>query len=324
MKNKLIDKIVFYADGELLDESALAYSAMIASSMNASLMVVSVVKPVPQQVFVHRGELNLQELQQLMVEDRRQELEQAVGDAVDADIDVAVDILVGTPATALIRAVLRDGYDMVIKAHAPASGMRRRLFGSTDDRLMRACPSVVAVLGDAKGKTPRRAIAALDYEPASETKAELNKSILEACVESVTGLPTEFHVVHAWSLYGETLLAAGRGRIPADRYREVLEGERQKREQWLESLVSDFRASLDEELASRFDPQLEVVHGDPVNVIPTRAEELDAQFLVIGTVSRTGAAGLVIGNTVEEILQRVDCSVITVKPEGFVSPVRPE
>lgn len=109
-----------------------------------------------------------------------------------------------------------------------------------------------------------------------------------------------------------------------ERYREVLEDERKKREQWLETLVSDFRASLDGDLASRFDPELEVIHGDPVTVIPKRAEELDAQFLIVGTVSRTGAAGLVIGNTVEEILQRVDCSVVAVKPGDFVSPVPPE
>ena len=32
---------------------------------------------------------------------------------------------------------------------------------------------------------------------------------------------------------------------------------------------------------------------------------------------------LIIGNTAEEVLNQVDCSVLTVKPEGFVSPVRP-
>ena len=41
----------------------------------------------------------------------------------------------------------------------------------------------------------------------------------------------------------------------------------------------------------------------------------------MGTVSRTGIAGLIIGNTAETILRSVRCSVLAVKPEGFVSPV---
>lgn len=42
----------------------------------------------------------------------------------------------------------------------------------------------------------------------------------------------------------------------------------------------------------------------------------------MGTVCRTGAPGLLIGNTAEKILYEVDCSVLTVKPDGFVTPVR--
>lgn len=323
MHGKMINKIAFYADGESLDEGALAYTATIAESLRAGLTVVSVVEEVPQRSLLGGGDLDLQALQQLMVEGRRQALEQAVAAAVPFDLAVDVHVLVGSPATAVIRAAMQNGYDLVIKAHAPASGLRRRLFGSIDDRLIRACPSVVGVLGDAKGREPRRAIAALDYNPDSDVNTALNTAILEACVESVTGLETEFHVVHAWSLYGETLLAGGRGHLPADTYREVMDSERTAREQWLESLVAEFRASLDEDLANRFNPEVQLIHGDPVEVIPRRATELDAQFLVVGTVSRTGAAGLVIGNTVEEILQRVDCSVIAVKPAGFVSPVGP-
>jgi nucleotide-binding universal stress UspA family protein len=43
----------------------------------------------------------------------------------------------------------------------------------------------------------------------------------------------------------------------------------------------------------------------------------------MGTVSRTGIRGLIIGNTAETILRSVRCSVLAVKPEGFVTPVTP-
>ena len=52
------------------------------------------------------------------------------------------------------------------------------------------------------------------------------------------------------------------------------------------------------------------------------ARQLDADLVVMGTVGRTGIAGLFIGNTAEMVLEQVQCSVLAVKPPGFVSPVQ--
>lgn len=59
-------------------------------------------------------------------------------------------------------------------------------------------------------------------------------------------------------------------------------------------------------------------------LIPKLAQTKGIELIVMGTVCRTGVAGLIIGNTAENILRQVDCSVLTVKPEGFVSPVNPD
>jgi nucleotide-binding universal stress UspA family protein len=42
----------------------------------------------------------------------------------------------------------------------------------------------------------------------------------------------------------------------------------------------------------------------------------------MGTVARTGISGFFIGNTAEDVLNQVNCSVMAVKPEGFVTPVK--
>jgi nucleotide-binding universal stress UspA family protein len=41
----------------------------------------------------------------------------------------------------------------------------------------------------------------------------------------------------------------------------------------------------------------------------------------MGSVSRSGIAGLLLGNTAERLLDRVQCSLLTIKPRDFVSPV---
>ncbi len=52
------------------------------------------------------------------------------------------------------------------------------------------------------------------------------------------------------------------------------------------------------------------------------ALELKADIVVMGTVARTGISGFIIGNTAEAILSQIECSVVAVKPSGFVTPVR--
>jgi nucleotide-binding universal stress UspA family protein len=55
--------------------------------------------------------------------------------------------------------------------------------------------------------------------------------------------------------------------------------------------------------------------------VKTKPGKVYVDVIVMGTVCRTGVAGFFIGNTAEKILNQVECSVLTVKPEGFESPI---
>jgi universal stress protein E len=68
--------------------------------------------------------------------------------------------------------------------------------------------------------------------------------------------------------------------------------------------------------------QVYMLKGEPEHLIPELAAKMEVGLIVMGTVSRTGVAGLLIGNTAEKNLRQVDCSVLTLKPDGFVTPVR--
>ena len=70
--------------------------------------------------------------------------------------------------------------------------------------------------------------------------------------------------------------------------------------------------------------EIYLLEGQAGLLIPELAEEKQVELIVMGTVCRTGLAGLLIGNTAEDVLHQVDCSVLTVKPSGFVSPVELE
>jgi len=68
--------------------------------------------------------------------------------------------------------------------------------------------------------------------------------------------------------------------------------------------------------------QVYLLKGEAGRLIPALAAANEIELIVMGTVSRTGIAGLLIGNTAEKVLRQVDCSVLTVKPEGFITPVK--
>jgi nucleotide-binding universal stress UspA family protein len=49
--------------------------------------------------------------------------------------------------------------------------------------------------------------------------------------------------------------------------------------------------------------------------------DLGVDVVVMGSVARSGIPGFLIGNKAEKILTTINCTVLTVKPDGFVSPI---
>lgn len=69
-------------------------------------------------------------------------------------------------------------------------------------------------------------------------------------------------------------------------------------------------------------PFAEHRRGEPEDVIPEFVVAHGIDLVIMGTVARSGIAGLLVGNTAERVLRKLPCSVLAVKPDGFVSPVR--
>jgi nucleotide-binding universal stress UspA family protein len=113
---------------------------------------------------------------------------------------------------------------------------------------------------------------------------------------------------------GEKLLAARAGLMPAEVQERILEHQKQC-ETWLNRL-------LEKHHLKDLKLQVHLLKGEPGKLIPEIAGICGIDVIVMGTVCRTGIAGFFIGNTAEEVLRQVNCSVLTVKPDGFVTPVK--
>ena len=62
--------------------------------------------------------------------------------------------------------------------------------------------------------------------------------------------------------------------------------------------------------------------GEEKELIPATVRSVQPDLLIMGTVGRTGIPGLFIGNTADSVLRQVSCSVLAIKPDGFISPVK--
>ena len=91
----------------------------------------------------------------------------------------------------------------------------------------------------------------------------------------------------------------------------------------MNDLIQALTETLSQDTMDYIKPQVHIMKGEPHKVIPNLAQEMKADLVVMGTVARTGIPGLIMGNTAETILNNIGCSVLAVKPPGFVTPVKP-
>lgn len=131
----------------------------------------------------------------------------------------------------------------------------------------------------------------------------------------------ELHVVNAWLAVGELALRTGRAMLPPSEVEKYVEGFCQGHQQVLDALSRHLGEPLGSESMAYLKPRQHLIKGAAQEVIPNLAAELNVDLVVMGTVGRTGISGFLIGNTAETILNRLDCSVLAVKPKGFISPI---
>lgn len=229
-------------------------------------------------------------------------LEALTEDYRKASVPVELVLSDGRSWVEMIRRCNRGENDLVVVARRndPDAG---GALGSVSRKLMRKCPAPVWVLKPDAPLVHERVMAATDLTPVGDLAVELAASI--AGMYECT-----LDVVHAWQVPLDVQMSAS---FAADRVDETLA-------RLHEEAVAHIREHL-ERVAPGMHADLHVGRDAPSRAIAEGVDRLHPDLLVMGTVSRGGLAGLLVGNTAERILDRVGCSLLTIKPGDFVSPV---
>lgn len=87
-------------------------------------------------------------------------------------------------------------------------------------------------------------------------------------------------------------------------------------------LESTYREALEKQAAG-FGLDKEVVKvlpGRPDVALPELVRQESVDCLLLGTVARSGLAAFWLGNTAEDVLPRVDCDVLVLRPQDYIEP----
>jgi nucleotide-binding universal stress UspA family protein len=287
-------------------------AGQLAEHHRASLELLNIVPDVPwyARLVLPAAE----EFERMLVQQHEQHLEALAAPIRPKGVPVTTRVLRGRVATEIAREVLRGEHDLLVKAVETGGDGG---LGETTRHLLRECPCPVWLVRPGTGGAVRRVLAAVNPVPDDARHESLNARVLDLAAAVAEAAGAELHVAHAWHLPGEEMLRSRSewvSREQVDAYLQDMEGE--------------VRRSLDT-LLERFPPRLDparvhLVKGDPAEALEAFTAAHGIDVIVIGTVARAGVPGLVIGNTAEAVLRRVNCSVLTVKPEGFVSPFSAE
>ncbi|MGB7451772.1 MAG: universal stress protein [Lysobacterales bacterium] len=321
---KRFNNILYVLNTEKIDKSVLERVVTLAQNNQARLTVVSTLEPVTVGFGMPEGGPISVDLQAAMISAQTQKVETSVAPYQER-VNIQTKLRVGTQFLEIIREVLDNGRDLVIKVPESMDWIDQ-LFGSEDLHLLRKCPCPVWLIKPAPQETYRRILAAVDVDDThaseeQEIRDELNQQILELASSMALSGFAELHIVHAWEASGENILRGGLIYLPEERVTAFIEDERQKREAGLNRLIRKVNNKPGQDSFSYLKPQTHLIKGQPRKEIPALAKQIEADLIVMGTVARTGVPGFIIGNTAEAILGQIECSVLALKPRGFVSPV---
>ncbi|MGD9000339.1 MAG: universal stress protein [Granulosicoccaceae bacterium] len=322
---KRFKNILCVIDRQSAEQYSLEQAVALAENNQARVTVVMVTEPVHTAVSVSQEWTSPFALQERLTDTQAQYLDTLI-EPYKARIEITTKVLSGTPFLEVIREVLRNAHDMVIKCPESPEWLNR-FFSGDDMHLLRKCPCPVWMVKPQTRKTYHSILAAVDVDdsyPSEEikTRQALNGMVMELAGSLAVSEFAQLHVAHAWEAIAESALRHGAFMQGAeDEVNTYVEQVRRHHAQLLDTLMKEVSAKLGQDAIDYIKPQLHMPKGAARKEIPELARQLQVDCIVMGTVARTGVRGFIMGNTAETILEQINCSVIAIKPPGFVTPV---
>lgn len=187
--------------------------------------------------------------------------------------------------------------DLVIQHIGRHGALSRMFLTHTDWQLVRTCPKPLLLVKEHSWSSAPKIIGAVDPKHARYKPSGLDHKILEFSIDLakvLAGTAYALHAFHPIALSGV--------------YPDQAEGDH---EMAFNELMADFSIDKDRQL---------LVEGAPEIALYETQQDLDAEVVVMGAISRSFFNDVFVGNTTEKAMDYLKCDVLTLKPNDFKMP----
>ncbi|MEL6870667.1 MAG: universal stress protein [Pseudomonadota bacterium] len=307
--------VVIDNDDDVEALPCLARAVQLAQAMNAGIEVFCPVYDpyIAGERFFDSPDLDAAKSAYVrQMNDRMQTIAESVR---AADVRVSVDVVWDAPVyEAIVRKVLRSRPLMVVRNNHYHHRLKRSIFSNDDWSLIRTCPAPLLITRPKrKDSEPLNVCAAIDPVHEHDKPAALDGKIFQQASDLATCTGGSLQVLHA---YDPTPVIASTG---VNAYMPVIVDA-----DAIATSVRDQHRTAANRFAEQYAldaKQIALVQGSARKVIVQHAIEAAVDIMVMGAVSRGFLARALVGHTAEQVLDRMPCDVMIVKPDSFVTPV---
>jgi len=212
------------------------------------------------------------------------------------------------PFEAIINQVIEHKYDLVIKGTHQHDKFKSVVFTPTDWHILRKCPSPVLLVKEHQWPKNGNILAAVNVGSDETEHLSLNNEISQKATQLAKLIEANVHLVNSY---------------PGTPVNIAIEIPEFDSSEYNVAMLNHHQQAMNEH-AAKFDINPNNTHieeGLPETVIEQVAQEIDAELVILGTVGRTGISAALIGNTAEHVIDQLNCDVLALKPEGYISPL---
>jgi universal stress protein E len=225
------------------------------------------------------------------------------------DLEIAVDARWDSPlGDGIVRKAVESGASVVVKDTHYHPVLKRSLFSNTDWTLIRDCPALLWLVKPREIAQRPCFVAAVDPLHERAKPAALDDRIIAAAKQVCYPLNGELHVFHAFDVTPALAVSMDPMAMPLVLpSRELTDSMRAQHAEAVYALTDEHAVPRD---------RVHIEEGGTRDLLIALTERLRADVVVMGAVSRRGLKRLFLGNTAEEVLDKLPCDLLIVRPDG--------
>ncbi len=302
-----IKQILAIIDPTAESQHGLSRSIELAKKSGASITAFMSIYDFSYEMTTMLSGDEREAMRNAVVKDRQLWLDEILQHYPDVDINSQV-VWHNRTYEAIIDTVIDQQFDLVVKGTHLHDTLKSVIFTPTDWHLIRKCPAPVLLVKEHAWPSQGNILAAVNAVSENQQHLDLNHRIIQDAQFLCELANASLSIVNAY---------------PATPVNIAIEIPEFNPSIYNESVKKHHIESTHELAASHQIAQQNCVieEGLPEDVIPDVAKRLNSELVVIGTVGRTGLSAALVGNTAEHVIDSLDCDVLALKPDGYVSPL---